>query len=83
MGSHLNKLGNALGSAAKAYNQTVASLETRVLVSARRFQELGVVDTDLITPAPTDPQLSVIGAPELVASADEHVIALDTEPRTG
>ena len=44
MGSHLAKLGRAIDSAAGAYNQTVSSLETRVLVSARRFADLHVVD---------------------------------------
>ena len=58
MGSHLAKLGRAIDSAAGAYNQTVSSLETRVLVSARRFADLHVVDADLPTPDPVNPQLS-------------------------
>jgi len=55
----------------------VSSLETRVLVSARRFATLDVVDGDLPTPAPVNPQLSVVTAPELVASAEEQVVSLD------
>ncbi|MCL2091738.1 MAG: DNA recombination protein RmuC [Micrococcales bacterium] len=66
MGGHLSRLGRALESAAGSYNQTVASLETRVLVSARRFRDLGVVDGDLAPPDPVDPRLSAVGAPELV-----------------
>ncbi|MGY4643524.1 DNA recombination protein RmuC [Cellulomonas sp. URHB0016] len=77
MGAHLARLGRAIDSAAGAYNQTVSSLETRVLVSARRFATLDVVDGDLSTPAPVNPQLSVVTAPELVASADEQFVALD------
>jgi DNA recombination protein RmuC len=40
MGSHLAKLGQSLGGSVRAYNSTIASLESRVLPSARRFKEL-------------------------------------------
>jgi DNA recombination protein RmuC len=42
MGDHLTKLGTSLGSAVLAYNRAVGSLESRVLVSARKLAELGV-----------------------------------------
>ncbi len=77
LGGHLTRLGRALDGAASAYNQAVGSLETRVLVSARRFADLGVVEGDLATPPPLDPRLSMVSAPELVASAAEQVVALD------
>lgn len=77
MGGHLTRLGRALEGAASAYNQAVGSLETRVLVSARRFADLGVVEGDLAAPAPVDPRLSMVSAPELVASATEQLVALD------
>ena len=77
LGSHLGRLGRAIDSAAAAYNQTVGSLESRVLVSARRLAELHVVDGDLPTPAPADPRLTALSAPELVASETERVVALE------
>ncbi|QTE28845.1 DNA recombination protein RmuC [Pengzhenrongella sicca] len=77
LGTHVARLGRAIDSAASAYNQTVSSLETRVLVSARRFADLSVVDADLPTPTPANPRLSAVSAPELVASATDQVVALD------
>jgi DNA recombination protein RmuC len=41
MAGHWSKMGRSLSSAVENYNKAVGSLETRVLVSARRFQELG------------------------------------------
>src|SRR6266480_5342806 len=43
MAEHWGKVGKNLGDAVGAYNRAVASLETRVLVSARRFKELKAV----------------------------------------
>ena len=43
MAAHWTRLGKNLGDAVGAYNGAVASLETRVLVSARRFKELKAV----------------------------------------
>jgi DNA recombination protein RmuC len=40
MGDHFNKVGLNLGRAVEAYNSTVGSLESRVMVSARRFADL-------------------------------------------
>jgi DNA recombination protein RmuC len=42
MVDHVSVLGKRLDSAVQAYNQTVGSLERRVLVSARRFTDHGI-----------------------------------------
>jgi len=39
---HVTKVGKALEQAAKAHNQAVSSLESRVVVSARKFERLGI-----------------------------------------
>ena len=40
MGDHFNKVGLNLGRAVEAYNSAVGSMESRVMVSARRFADL-------------------------------------------
>lgn len=44
--SHWAGVGKHLGQATEAYNRAVGSLETRVLVSARKFQDLQVTESD-------------------------------------
>ncbi|MCU7726677.1 DNA recombination protein RmuC [Actinoplanes sp. KI2] len=65
LGDHVGKLGTALGGAVTAYNKAVGSLESRVLVSARKLAEMGVSREEMPAPpqvevAPRQPQ-----APEL------------------
>lgn len=47
MSSHFAKMGRSLSSAVEAYNRGMGSLETRVHVSARKFQELGAAPSTL------------------------------------
>jgi DNA recombination protein RmuC len=68
MGGHVSKLGNRLEKAVEAYNETVGSLETRVLPSARRFPELGVPGKAELDPvSPVERMVRPLTAPELVA----------------
>ncbi|WP_062076771.1 DNA recombination protein RmuC [Demequina globuliformis] len=64
MGEHLAKVGRALDSASKAYNQTVASLESRVLVTARRFGEMQHIESELPEPAQVGTEVRSLAAPE-------------------
>lgn len=72
MADHMHKLGRGLGGAVDCYNKAVSSLESRVLVTARRFKDLKavpdtaeVIELGLIEQAPRDPQ-----SPELRALPD-------------
>jgi DNA recombination protein RmuC len=67
LGKNVDKLGRSLTSAVVAYNQTVGSLESRVLVSARKLNELGVTDAELAAPAPVEETARALSAPELAA----------------
>lgn len=46
MGEHFAALGSSLRNAVDRYNDALGSLESRVLVSARRFRELPIASTD-------------------------------------
>jgi DNA recombination protein RmuC len=46
MADHLTRLGKGLGAATDSYNAAIASFESRVLVSARKFKELGATSQD-------------------------------------
>jgi len=76
MGTHVAKLGRSLDAAVSSYNQTVSSLEARVLVSARKFTDLEVADGELPAPGQVERAPRTIAAPELVASAADALIAL-------
>jgi DNA recombination protein RmuC len=79
MGGHVAKLGRSLDACVDTYNKTVSSLETRVLVTARKLTELEVAEGELPAPAQVERSPRVVSAPELVASADESLVALPSE----
>ena len=68
MGTHFDKLGRSLNAAVRAYNTTLGSLETRVLVTGRRLRDLDLTDADLASPAPVDEAARPVAAAELAAA---------------
>jgi DNA recombination protein RmuC len=66
MGGHLTRLGASLGAAVGAYNKAVGSLEARVLVSARKFAELGISDDPIDPPEQVELAPRQLQSPELV-----------------
>jgi DNA recombination protein RmuC len=83
MGTHVAKLGRSLDGAVDSYNKTVSSLEARVLVTARRLTELKVADDELGAPTQVERSPRRVSAPELVASADDALVALDHDRADG
>ncbi len=80
LGKHVDRLGHALTKAVSAYNQTVGSLESRVLVSARRLNDLGVVGGELAPVAPVEETARALSAPELVADEPAGLEPVGLEP---
>lgn len=71
MGAHMANVGRSLQKASDAYNKAVGSLESRVLVTARKFNDLGAgvqsVEIELLEPV--EVATRSLQAPELLAVA--------------
>jgi DNA recombination protein RmuC len=59
LGVHLTRLGRSLNSSVEAFNKAAGNIETRVLVSARKFKELGA--------APMGQEIEIIPQVEHIA----------------
>jgi len=73
MGGHAASVGKALGAAVDRYNAFVGSMESQVMVQARRFEELAVdhEGKDIPEIAPVEAAPRALSRPELVQSARE------------
>jgi DNA anti-recombination protein RmuC len=71
LGGHVDKLGRSLNRAVTDYNGTVGSLESQVLVTARKLNELQVTDEVLAEPAAIEASVRPLSKMELVASAEQ------------
>ena len=65
LADHFGNVGKGLDRAVDSYNKAVASLDSRVLVSARKFRELGAYsDKELETPPAVEKTPRAISLPE-------------------
>ncbi len=74
MGAHFSKMGRSLSSAVESYNKGIGSLESRVLITARKFKDLGaapaLADDDPLEVVERIPRL--LQAPELAEERKEE-----------
>ena len=72
MAGHWSKVGKSLGGAVQAYNKAVGSLESRVLVSARRFKDLeSTVDREIEAVDPVEQIPRLVQASEMLTHEDD------------
>jgi DNA recombination protein RmuC len=76
LGRHVAKLGRSLDGAVAAYNEAVGSLESRVLVSARKFEAHGISAADVPELAPLERQARPLQALELADRSPEERLEL-------
>lgn len=69
LGRNVESLGKSLTRAVESYNKTVGSLESRVLVTARKLHDLGVVDGELDTPEMLEGLPRPLASPELLETS--------------
>lgn len=79
MGSHIDAVGTSLNSAVNRYNKAVSSLESRVLVSARKLRELKVTDAELLTPRQVESAARSLEKEVLVSG--DTIVPLGSRPR--
>jgi DNA recombination protein RmuC len=73
LGAGLDRLGRSLATSVGHYNKAIGSLESRVLVSARRLRDLDVVDDELTGAEPVTDTPRPLVAPELLRDLEPAV----------
>ena len=75
LAEHFENVGRSLARAVQAYNGAVGTLETRVLVTARRLKDKGVTASEEFREIETiDQTPRLLGAPELVGLFDDAAV---------
>ncbi|RYG83894.1 DNA recombination protein RmuC, partial [bacterium] len=79
---HMSAVGGALSSATAHYNKAVGSIDTRLLVTARNLERLGIDGAKgMKTPEGVTDGVRAFAAPELQSRADESpTLPLDESP---
>jgi DNA recombination protein RmuC len=67
LGGHFQRLGRHLGQAIDSYNQAIGTMERRVLVTARKFQDLDKSDEEIEDLTPIEHMPRSIQATELIS----------------
>jgi DNA recombination protein RmuC len=76
-GGHMAKLGRSLTGAVNTYNGAVGSLETQVLTSARRLNEMNLVEDVLEEVDGIEDSVRSLSKPELIAAVEEvRIVAI-------
>ena len=73
LGSHATKMGASLQKSVESYNALVGTLESRVLVTARKMHELGLAETALPEAGPVETATRPLTAAELIVALDSDV----------
>jgi DNA recombination protein RmuC len=82
LSGHFVRLGTGLDRAVQAYNETLGSLESRVLVQARRFHELGAARSgdEIAEPKPLDRSVRPIRDPAMTREPELEDASAAPEP---
>lgn len=64
---HISRIGRGLNTAVTAYNDSVGSLESRVLPTARKLRELGIQGNEIEPLSPIETSLRPLTSPEALA----------------
>jgi DNA recombination protein RmuC len=83
MGGHLDKVGRSLKASVEAYNRAIGSLESRVFVTARQFEDIGVARESLVAPVPvieTPRPMTAVELLETVAEPRDELPELASPP---
>ncbi len=90
MGEHFDKLGRSINSTVGNFNKAVGTLESRVMVTARKFKDLQVSEKDLGRLETVEGSTRDVVVPEMLEYRDPRaeLALLDgvddvTDPRTG
>lgn len=72
MATHIDRLGKTLDRSVESYNKTVRSMESRVLVTARKFRDMGVSSPEELPELePVERAPQAVGQPEIAGLIED------------